>query len=175
MTRSRALGWLLVAVQFVLLAILVLGPSDRTWSVPPALRLVGTMVQWIGGGVIVIAAWSLGRAARVHPEPTAQASLRTDGLYRFVRHPIYTGVLLVACGTAATAGTVFDLIVAGALIALLSIKARFEERLLGRRFPAYAVYAKATPRFLPRPGRRVQQSPSANDAAHLSGRSAPGR
>lgn len=170
MTRSRVLGWLLVSVQFVLLAILVLGPSEKTWSVPPALRLVGTMVQWIGGGVIVIAAWSLGRAARVHPEPAARASLRTDGLYRFVRHPIYTGVLLLAGGTAATGGAVLDLIVASALMTLLSIKARFEERLLGRRFPAYAAYAKATPRFLPRPGRKFQQSPSAHDAAHRCGR-----
>ncbi len=152
MTRSKVLGWLLVAVQFILLVTLVLGPSDKTWSVPAALRLVGTMVQWIGGCVIVIAAWSLGRAASVHAEPTAQASLRTDGLYRFVRHPIYTGVLLLSCGIAATAGTVLDLIVAGALITLLSIKARFEERLLAQRFPEYAAYAKVTPRFLPRPG-----------------------
>lgn len=150
MTQSRALGWLLVAVQFGLLATLVLGPSEPIWSVSPAIRLIGAALQWIGLGVIVASAWTLGRAASVHPEPTDHSSLRTIGLYRFVRHPIYTGVLLLAVGTAGKAGAVLDLILAVALTSLLIIKARFEERLLAQRFPEYAAYARSTPRFLPR-------------------------
>jgi protein-S-isoprenylcysteine O-methyltransferase Ste14 len=99
--------------------------------------------------VVIIGAVRLGRAASVLPEPTSGAVLRTDGPYRLVRHPIYSGVLLFAAGIAATAGSVLAVLAFGALIVLLSVKARFEERLLTQRFAGYPAYARVTPRFVP--------------------------
>lgn len=148
------LGWLLVAAQFILLGILVLGPSGGAWTVSDSLRGAGEALRIAGLAAIALGVLRLGRGASVHPAPTAAAVLRTDGLYRFVRHPIYSGVLLLAAGITATNGGLVALGVFVALILVLNTKARFEERLLIERFPDYGNYARRTPRFVPSPRRR---------------------
>jgi protein-S-isoprenylcysteine O-methyltransferase Ste14 len=153
-SADRRRGWILVAAQFLLLAVIVIGPLDGGWSVPGPLHRTGTVLRWVGGAAIVVGALRLGRGVSVHPVPSRAAVLRTDGLYRFVRHPIYSGVLLLAAGITATSGSVAAAAALGALIVLLNTKARFEERLLLRRFPGYAVYAGRTPRFVPSLRRR---------------------
>jgi protein-S-isoprenylcysteine O-methyltransferase Ste14 len=85
----------------------------------------------------------------VHPGPTRAAVLRTDGPYRFVRHPIYSGVLLLATAIAVTSGSAVSVVALAGLAALLNVKARFEEGLLRRRFPDYGAYVGRTPRFVP--------------------------
>jgi len=152
---QRAAGWVLVGVQAVLLGLLVVGPGHGAWTVPVPLRVAGDVLRVGGAAAVIAAALRLGRSASVHPAPTAGAVLRTDGPYRFVRHPIYSGVLLLAAGIAATAGSILAIATFVALIAVLAVKARLEERLLRRRFPDYANYAASTPRFLPRPTRRA--------------------
>jgi len=145
-------GWLLVAGQFVLLGLLVVGA--RLWSTPafdlPGARLVGQVAFWGGLVVVVAGALHLGSSLTAHPSPRDQGSLRTDGLYRFVRHPIYSGVLLVGWGLALRSGLVVSLVVAAALTGWMTVKARYEERLLQQRYPEYATYAQRTGRFVPR-------------------------
>ena len=51
-------------------------------------------------------------------------------------------------------GSIVRLVVYGLLVALLTIKARWEERRLVARFTGYAAYAALTPRFVPRLRRR---------------------
>jgi len=73
------------------------------------------------------------------------------GPYRLVRHPIYTGLILAALGTALEKAT----ILAFGGVALITfgfwLKARFEERFLraelGRE--AYDAYAAKTPMLIP--------------------------
>ena len=151
---TRTAGWVLVGTQGALLLLLALASNAPSWSVPAPVQMAGTVLRWVGGAAILIGALRLGAGVSVHPAPTASAELRTNGPYRFVRHPIYTGVLLVAGGIAVTAGSPGALVVFAALAAVLSVKARFEERLLARRFPDYDTYARSTPRFLPLPARR---------------------
>jgi len=62
--------------------------------------------------------------------------LRTDGPYRLVRHPIYSGVMLLAAGIAATTASVVALIGFAALIGLLHVKARFESACSPSALPA---------------------------------------
>ena len=142
-------------MQFSLLAVLVLAPSGHAWRVPKSLQTTGTLLRWAGAVAIVMGALRLGRGASAHPAPTSRAVLRTDGPYRLVRHPIYSGVMLLAAGIAATTASVVALIGFAALIGLLHVKARFEERLLTQRFVGYPAYARVTPRFVPGLRRRL--------------------
>lgn len=103
----------------------------------------------VGIAAIVLGIVRLGRRARVHPAPGAAAVLRTDGPYRFVRHPIYSGVLVWAAGTAFSTASLVGVAAFAALTVTLNAKARLEERLLVQRFPDYADYARRTPRFVP--------------------------
>jgi protein-S-isoprenylcysteine O-methyltransferase Ste14 len=147
---DRARGWLLVAAQFVLLGALVLTPTGGGWSTPGPLWAIGTAGRLLGAVIIFVGVLQLGRGVSVHPAPRGVAQLRTTGIYRHVRHPIYSGVLVLGAAIAATAGSVVHLILWCALFAVLTVKVRFEERLLADAFPGYNGYARRTGRFLPK-------------------------
>ena len=148
---DRATARLLVAAQVVLLGVLAAHPRRSHPALPPALRGLGTAGILAGIGLAGVGATSLGRGLTALPLPNERAILRTGGLYRFVRHPIYAGVLLAAVSRTVVLGSPYAVVATTALVALLNGKARFEERQLAARFPGYDAYAARTPRFIPRP------------------------
>jgi protein-S-isoprenylcysteine O-methyltransferase Ste14 len=140
---------LLVACQFVLIGILVLLPGRHDWPVPIGLIVACTVATVAGLVVMVIGATGLGRGLTATPLPNAHAQLRNGGLYRFVRHPIYSGLLLTMASITVASGSGFRLLTLGVLVLLLTVKARWEETRLTQRFEGYASYAARTPRFIP--------------------------
>jgi protein-S-isoprenylcysteine O-methyltransferase Ste14 len=154
----------LVACQVVLLVLLVVVPGRGGWSVPGVLAVLCGVTTAAGLGLVVVAGTALGRGLTATPLPNAHAQLRTTGLYRFVRHPIYSGLLLAAAAFTVGTGSVTRLVVLVLLVLLLTVKARWEEVRLSRRFEGYAAYASRTPRFVPvRPRRRPRRR--ADDSA----------
>ena len=141
--------WPLLVGQFVLLGLVVLLPRGSDWTVPVGVARVAQVVAWAGLVLLVVAAVQLGRGLTAAPQPNDHAQLRTNGLFRLVRHPIYTALLLFAVSRAVTSGNVWAAVACAVLVVLLNIKARWEERYLSRRFPDYAAYAHRTPRFIP--------------------------
>ena len=72
------------------------------------------------------------------------------GLYRTIRHPIYTGILLALLGTT-TFGEVRALLAVAIAWPSLYIKARREELFLSQEFGAsFAEHKQSTGMFLPR-------------------------
>lgn len=126
MTRG-ALGWALVVLQFVLLGLLVLVP--RTEATP--LRLALATVPLVAA--IVLGLWAgarLGSALTPTPVPVTGATLRTDGPYARLRHPIYTAVLLGGLSFTVAFGSWWTLLVLFTLLAFFALKARWEDALL---------------------------------------------
>jgi len=146
---QRRIAHLLVGAQFALLAALVGLPRRSDWPVPAGLRRAGIVVAAGGIGIVALASTALGRGLTALPLPNEHAELRTGGLYRLVRHPIYSGVLMAATGRTLLLGNRWAGVALAALMGLLNGKARFEERHLSTRFPGYAEYAARTPRFIP--------------------------
>lgn len=146
---DRRTAWLLVFGQFALLALIVVLPSGKSWTVPDALARAGDVAAVAGIVLMVAAAPSLGRGLTAAPLPNEHARLRTGGLYRYVRHPIYTGLLLFAIGRGLGTGNAWSASACVLLVVLLNVKARWEERRLAQRFPDYPAYARRTPRFIP--------------------------
>ncbi|CAN5138615.1 hypothetical protein BH11ACT1_BH11ACT1_23240 [soil metagenome] len=140
---------LLVAAQGVLIVLLVVVPGRGGWPVPAALAVVSGAAAAVGLGIMLVAGTALGRGLTATPLPNAHAQLRTTGLYRFVRHPIYSGLLLAAAAFTLGTGSVTRLAVLLLLVVLLTLKARWEEVRLARRFDGYDAYAARTPRFVP--------------------------
>jgi protein-S-isoprenylcysteine O-methyltransferase Ste14 len=151
--QERRTAVLFVAGQFVLIAALVLLPSGNLWPVPGWLAFAGTVVMLLGLVAMVLGAMRLGRGLTALPLPNEHAELRTDGAYRFVRHPIYAGLLAAAAARTATAASLWVLVAFGVLLGLLTAKAAWEEQRLAAAFAGYAAYAARTPRFVPRPWR----------------------
>lgn len=137
------------SVLFVGIAIAgIAGPSwpslARTnFRVAGAVIGVAGIVLFVGGAV------SLGPSLTPYPRPSKISTLREGGLYRFVRHPIYGGVLLIALGWS-VARSPLALAPTAVLAVALEMKSRLEEEMLSERYPDYNAYRhRVRWRFLP--------------------------
>lgn len=88
----------------------------------------------------------------IFPEPRAHARLVTSGPYARVRHPLYLALIVLALALCIGWNTMVHWLAAAALVLILDVKARREERLLRARFGEYDAYAARTSRLVP--GRR---------------------
>jgi protein-S-isoprenylcysteine O-methyltransferase Ste14 len=148
-TTLKDLSW--VIVQWVLLAALLLMPAFGLLTFLLALRPLGLLVGFAGLALSGTATWQLqaGRSLTPMPSPRAGAALLTSGLYRRVRHPVYSGLLVWAFGMAIAAASGLHFMLFGLLWAFFHAKAAHEERLLAQKFSGYSEYAARTPRFFP--------------------------
>jgi len=145
----RTVGWAFVAGQVVLLVALVLLPGRDDWPTPSWVWTVGQVLVVAGFVLMIVASLRLGRGLTATPVPNARGRLITGGLYRYVRHPIYTGVLLVVVGLTLRSGSFVTLAVAAVTVVFFDRKARWEEGQLREHYPEYAAYASRTRRFVP--------------------------
>lgn len=143
------IGWTLVVVQFGLLLVLVLLPRREASPVAVAVGLALV----VAGAVLGLAAGRrLGRALTPTPVPIAGAGLRTDGTYRFVRHPIYSAVLLMVVGYVVAVGSAWSAACALALVVFFWSKSRWEDGLLRAEYgQEWDRWAERTGALLPRP------------------------
>lgn len=146
-------GNLLVAAQFMLLIGLVLAPTQTLWPYPEWLAIFALILMLGGLTVVLFALVGLGTAATATPVPKEGAALRTNGLYALVRHPIYSGLLAAGLGLTLRGGSVWHIVIFVALVVLLSLKSRWEERMLLVAHPEYAGYAARVGRFVPGMGK----------------------
>jgi protein-S-isoprenylcysteine O-methyltransferase Ste14 len=150
---NKAWAWGLVVGQFALIVALILVPAGSLWERNVLVWVVAGALFVVAGVVGILAGTRLGSNLTPNPIPTPEGTLVTDGLYRYVRHPIYTAVLALALGLTTLAASWAHLAIFLFLVMLLGIKARAEERLLRERFPDYRKYQARVGRFLPRIGR----------------------
>ncbi|MCX6432972.1 MAG: isoprenylcysteine carboxylmethyltransferase family protein [Actinobacteria bacterium] len=149
--NQRALGWTLVGVQFAMLIVLILLP----WRSPSLLSLaIGVPIAAAGAVLGLFAGRRLGRALTPTPVPLSGAGLRTDGAYRYVRHPIYSAVLLMVLGYVIAIGSLASVAWTVAILVFFMVKSRWEDRLLHAEYRAqWQDWARGTGRLVPRIGR----------------------
>jgi len=75
--------------------------------------------------------------------------LRTHGIYKFIRHPMYTSVLLSCLALVLSNPHWIAQLVMTVLLINLILKSNVEEKLLLKRFKGYSKYRRKTGRFLP--------------------------
>jgi protein-S-isoprenylcysteine O-methyltransferase Ste14 len=137
-------GGLLVALQFVALTVLVMnaGPALRFW--PSAIGLAAS------AGLMLWAVVSMGKTTfRFHPQPSEQGELATGGLYRWLRHPMYTAALLGSLVSAWMQPTLLAVSCLAVVALVLGLKMRFEEAALREKFPDYPEYSQRVPALVP--------------------------
>jgi protein-S-isoprenylcysteine O-methyltransferase Ste14 len=130
-------------VPISLLTILLIPRSIVVYVVIIVLTVTGLIVAIVARRTLA-GNWSRAVAFKEDHE------LITVGLYHYIRHPIYTGILLMILGTALFVGTLSAGI--GFLIIALAIwfKLRAEEELLSKHFPReYPAYKNRTKALIP--------------------------
>ena len=134
-------------------AALLLALNSPTWV--PSLRMpghrathvTGLAVVWIGLVVRFWAVATLGRSFRTTVEVDAEQQVVSNGPYRWVRHPAYTGLLLILAGLGLGIGNWLALVACVVLptIAVLR-RIQVEEaeltRVLGENYLAYEQHTK---------------------------------
>ncbi|OGY18692.1 MAG: hypothetical protein A2900_02430 [Candidatus Chisholmbacteria bacterium RIFCSPLOWO2_01_FULL_50_28] len=83
------------------------------------------------------------------PYPRRHNVLVQKGIYRVLRHPLYTGLLLVGLSFLLSRFVIIPVIVYAAFAAVTTIKANMEEKLLMKMHPEYSTYRKRTKKFIP--------------------------
>jgi len=110
---------------------------------------LGLVLLALGLGFAIWARVSIGRNWGAPMTQKDDPELVTSGPYHLVRHPIYTGILLAAVGTAVGLSWWWLVVVALAGVYFV-YSATVEERYLTQRFPnSYPAYQRSTKMLIP--------------------------
>jgi protein-S-isoprenylcysteine O-methyltransferase Ste14 len=139
---------LITAYTSVLIALLIVPGLDAVrfrWSnVPLALKGLG-FAGLVPG--LVFAFWAMRENAFASDVVRIQKdrghTVCTTGPYRYIRHPMYLGVILVMLFFPLSLGSLYAYIPASVIIILFIIRASLEDKTLQQELPGYQEYSRS--------------------------------
>lgn len=143
-TPDWYLAWLMVFLQFTMIGLIIFtGPIFPTkwWSI--MMLVIGALI-----GIWSIYTLRLGNL-NLTPHVREGGSLVAKGPYRFIRHPMYTGLIIIAWAFVGNFPTTLRIIFAVVLTISLVIKLHLEEQYLKLSFPLYSEYISKTKKLIP--------------------------
>lgn len=137
-------SYLLVFIQFSCLLYFLFFGADVANSL-----ILGSMT----GLGIVVGVWAIVAMkpiqVSVFPEPRPSGKLVQSGPYRWIRHPMYTSILLVCLSFALAGNTPLGYGVFLVLLINQWVKLTYEETLLMKQYSNYQEYMKRSKRLIP--------------------------
>lgn len=147
MNKIKKKDILLVTIQFILLVVFYIPFIPTIFQVPVAVTYMGAVISIFGFLVILLAIIQLNKNLTPFPTPKQEGVLINSGLYKYVRHPIYSGIFIAAIGMAFYNSSYWQLTISLILLILFYYKSNYEESLLIEKFKDYEAYKKNTRRF----------------------------
>jgi protein-S-isoprenylcysteine O-methyltransferase Ste14 len=153
--RGGFFGYRLVAAILVVALVgagrlLHVSSHSHLWRTTLVLGVVTDVIVVAGAAFSVWARVTLGRNWSAEVTFKEDHELIESGPYALARHPIYTGLILMAVGTAINYGQAIGVGVFVALCGGLWWKARQEEAIMRRHFPDdYAAYRSRVRAIIP--------------------------
>lgn len=137
---------LMVVLELGLLAVAVLDAGRFGWStVPLFVRVIGWLLLGAAGAILPWVFRTNSFASGVGRIQADRAHrVVVDGPYRFIRHPMYAGVILGMLGLPLALGSWWALIPAVLLAGLFAVRTALEDRMLIQQLPGYPAYAQQT-------------------------------
>jgi len=143
--ETRVVQKVVIAGLYLSLAVmLVVSALDHRfgWSrVPTAICLVGDVLVAVGLGVVMLVVIQNSYAAVTVRVEEGQ-KLVSAGLYGMVRHPMYTGNLIVMAGIPLALGSYWGLVFLLPGLIVLALRIRDEEKLLQEELTGYREYTQ---------------------------------
>jgi protein-S-isoprenylcysteine O-methyltransferase Ste14 len=131
-------------VWLSLIAMVVVSAVDHRfgWSpVPTAVCLAGDVLVAVGLGVAMLVVVQNSHAAATVRVEAGQQVVST-GLYGLVRHPMYTGNIILMLGIPLALGSDWGLLFVMPVLVVLALRIRDEEKLLGQELEGYREYTQ---------------------------------
>jgi protein-S-isoprenylcysteine O-methyltransferase Ste14 len=139
---------LLVSVQFFFMLVYFL---DFNWfSIPYIEHYIWFYIGLLGVAISTIALLQLNIHLSPFPTPKPNSKLLTKGVFKFSRHPIYSGILIFMFSFSFWLGEGYKLCVSLAILGLFFYKSKYEESLLENTFDNYKAYKSKVGRFFPK-------------------------
>jgi protein-S-isoprenylcysteine O-methyltransferase Ste14 len=113
------------------------------------LHYSGGLVVLAGIVIAVLSVYTYGQMVTPNPYPLKEVELRTTGIYRKVRHPMYLGVLIAIIGWCMMFFSIISIFFPLTALMFLIVKINFEEKQLIKRFPEYLLYKEKSYRLFP--------------------------
>jgi len=144
----HTLGKLLVLGQFGSLGALIALAASAAMQHPLA------TLAWLALGLsALVGLWALLANQpgnfNIHPTPRTGGKLVAHGPYRWVRHPMYTAVMLLGLACVLTRADALAWLLWGFMCLMLLGKAVLEERWMAALHPDYVRYQARTRWFIP--------------------------
>lgn len=83
------------------------------------------------------------------PQPKKGAKLAQSGIYKYIRHPMYSGIMLVGISLFLSNPTFLSFTILSILCYVLDMKASLEEDFLTKLHQEYQEYSAKTKKFVP--------------------------
>lgn len=142
--QNRMKSWGSVGLQFGLLGLLIAQSYVQLNSWVALLYVVGGCLGV--GAMITMGLDNFSVAPDIKPNAVL---IHEKWPYHWIRHPMYTGFLLICLGLVMQPFELIKLFEWFILVFVLNYKATYEESLLNETFENYPHYSKQTKRFLP--------------------------
>jgi len=148
--KLKTKDFFFVVIQFVLFIIYLFNFSFLKFSLPKFFNWFSIIIAIIGCFIILIAMLQLNKNLSPFPTPKSNSQLIKTGLYKYIRHPIYTGILFLLFGYGIYMNSLFKIIIAFVLLLLFYFKTSYEEQRLIQKFTDYSEYKKTAGSFFPK-------------------------
>jgi protein-S-isoprenylcysteine O-methyltransferase Ste14 len=126
-------------------------PAPRFFGQTLLAEILGWLLMAAG---TILMVWGLLFLRLRSFRPTEKDTLVSRGIFRYIRHPIYSGLLLDLIALILMRPTMPALLACVLGWGFVFIQARFEELDLAQRIPAYREYMDKVPRFFPHLGNK---------------------
>ena len=134
-------------MQFAALAVILFWPGK---TVSDTQALIGTLIEIVGGVLLILGFMHLKDSLKITPEPKENAQFVNTGIYKYIRHPIYSGLIFFGAGQVVSKWTLTILIAFIVLVADLVAKYRYEDSLLIKVYPGADEYQRKVGALLPK-------------------------
>ena len=141
--------YVFVGIQFVLFVVFFLDIQALEISIPLWFRYCGVFLIIIGVVMCGISLIQLKTKLSPFPTPKKGSSLITSGIFTWIRHPIYGGIILGLLGLGTYCQSLYRIGITALLFILFYYKSSYEEGRLETVFMEYKTYKTKTKRFFP--------------------------
>ncbi len=146
--------YLFVGLQILLFVAFLIDFEVLQLVVSKGIRIAGGVLFFIGFLISVIGILQLRSNLSPFPSPKPGAYLVDTGLYKYARHPIYTGIVGAGIGLGLATASGVRLGLALLLWGLFYLKSQYEEERMVQAYPEYEEYRIRTGRFFPKSFRK---------------------
>jgi protein-S-isoprenylcysteine O-methyltransferase Ste14 len=157
--RSQGFGWIIAWILVLAYFLTPIGKNNilhqNNWIVflifkQPIFQILGVVLAILGLIIAITARKKLAENWSSNIEVKKDHKLITTGVYKYIRHPIYTGIACMGIGTFLVFHSLLSLLFLLVMITFCVLKLKKEEVLLMKHFPnEYPAYKKRAKALIP--------------------------